>query len=139
MPLIKQSPEIPNICETIISSSTSAVIAIDANKKIIAYNPQAEELSGYSKDEMLGQTVAKIYGDLEKAETIYETIDKNGAIDNVEVELKTKDGKQVSVLLSANRIVDQHNKALGQVGYFRRYEQLASLRKAIERFNLRQV
>ena len=45
---------------TLSESNNNAIIAIDANRKILTYNKKAEEIFGYTKAEMLGKDNLKL-------------------------------------------------------------------------------
>ncbi len=45
---------------TVLSASLDAVVTIDSNGKFIEYNQSAEEIFGYSKDQVMGESMAEL-------------------------------------------------------------------------------
>ena len=105
--------------EALISSSFDAIIAIDPDKKIVTFNKQAEDLLGYSSEELEGHSGRRLYEDVETARKIHQTVQETGKIDHAEVILVHKHNVKVPALLSAKLIRDDQGKVLGQVGYLR--------------------
>ncbi len=46
------------LAQTLLAGSPNAVIATDSRRRLVAFNPAAEELSGYRRDDVLGQEMA---------------------------------------------------------------------------------
>ncbi len=46
------------LAQTLIAGSPHAVIATDSRRRLVAFNPAAEELSGYRRDDVLGQEMS---------------------------------------------------------------------------------
>jgi PAS domain S-box-containing protein len=53
--LLKNSHQVHNYEYTLTESNHNAIIAIDHTRKILTYNRRAEEIFGYTKEEMLGK------------------------------------------------------------------------------------
>jgi PAS domain S-box-containing protein len=46
------------LAQTLIAGSPNAIIATDSRRRLVAFNPAAEELSGYRRDDVLGQEMS---------------------------------------------------------------------------------
>ena len=53
--LLKNSHSVHNYESTLTESNHNAIIAIDHTRKILTYNKSAEEIFGYTKEEMIGK------------------------------------------------------------------------------------
>ena len=58
--VLKKAHESQNYDYTLTESNNNAIIAIDHTRKILTYNKKAEEIFGYTKDEMIGQDNLKL-------------------------------------------------------------------------------
>jgi two-component system sensor histidine kinase VicK len=111
--------------KSILQSIGDGVFAVDVHKKIILFNGSAEELSGYSADEVIG----RIYN-----EVLLFTHEENGEVNNTFINeslsgkkttmanhtnLQQKDGSQLSVADSASPIFDGNGKVVGSIVVFR--------------------
>ena len=103
--------------DRLIASSLDGVMSIDRKKKIQIYNRQAEDMFGWTADEMMGQSARRLYGDLDIAREIYDKVDLEGAVVGREVTLQHKDGTEIPALLSASLIRDEGGRPVGQAGF----------------------
>jgi PAS domain S-box-containing protein len=105
--------------DALIASSFDAMILIDQDNKIQIFNRAAEEMLGWPAQEMVGQTVARLHTDVDKARQILETVNRDGAISEWNVDLRHRDGSAISGLLSAVLIRDNLGQPIGQAGFIR--------------------
>ncbi len=117
--------------EGLIESSLDAVISIDHDKHITVFNQQAEEMFGYTANEMRGSTVAALYPDIDEANKIWGIVDKQGSIVGHEVELKHKKGTKIPVLVSAFATKDTRGNKIGQAGFLRDLRQVQLLEERL--------
>ncbi|MFQ5857718.1 MAG: EAL domain-containing protein [Anaerolineae bacterium] len=105
--------------QTLQESSPDCIIAADAKGRITVFNPGAEELLGYRAEEVLGQPVEQVYPSLEAARAVMRAMraDPRGRVRNLETTLRHKDGRQISVLISAAILRDADGQEQGTVGY----------------------
>jgi len=103
----------------LISSSPDGIIAVDKDGYVTVYNEGAERICGYSRDEVIGRQVDKLYGDLEIPRNINCELFKQEKFDNYETMLYSKDGQKIPILLSATLLRDQKGEPSGSVGYFK--------------------
>jgi len=103
--------------EGLIASSLDAVISIDSDKHITVYNKQAEEMLGYTSNEMIGQNVGMLHQDINDAIKIWDEVHSQGKIVRHEVTLKHKNGTKIPAILSGMSIRDTEGSEIGQAGF----------------------
>lgn len=101
------------------------VIGINRSGIITLFNPAAEQLLGYSREEVVGQMqVAKLYSSRESAREIkrlmYATNTNGirGQIIDHKTHLQSKSGTLIPIQLSAC-LVEKHGQEVGSIGFFR--------------------
>ncbi|MDB4874577.1 MAG: hybrid sensor histidine kinase/response regulator [Gemmatimonadetes bacterium] len=100
----------------VFGTISDAVVAIDLEGAVVDWNPAAERLFGYSKEEMLGRQMAEIHdppvhGELDRSIRIALTRDGKWS---GEIPFRRKDG---SAGISEVEIVAHHDAAGAPVGY----------------------
>jgi PAS domain S-box-containing protein len=96
------------LAQTLIAGSPDAIIATDSGRRLVAFNPAAEELSGYRRDDVLGQEMpALLIPERERAtflaytEKYLATGDRGEYSGRVRVPLLCADGTERMVELAA--------------------------------------
>ena len=105
--------------KALIESAFDAVIALNGDKKIETFNHQAEEMFGWTRGEMVGKTVARLWADIAKAQEVFELVSREGAVTDWPVDLRHRDGTAIPALLSASLIRDEKGGVIGQAGFMR--------------------
>jgi len=103
--------------EMIIESNNNAIIAIDKNKTILTYNKKAQELFGFTKEEMIGtQNLLKIiplkYQNIHTVASrkYFQTGKSMGVIGTtLELEGRTKEQKIIPIKISFGKNSDKEN------------------------------
>jgi len=129
--LFSELAETKDRLEALIASSFDTVIAIDQDKKITDFNQQAEEMFDWTAPEMIGQTVARLHMDVEKAREIFDAVNRDGAVYGRDVKLKHRDGTTIPVLLSAALVRDSRGHPIGQAGFMRDLRQVNLLEERL--------
>lgn len=107
------------ITESLMSSSFDAVIVIDSNQNICHFNPQAEKLFSYCKEEIIGKKADVLNPSIEEAKRIHRLLIQDGHITNFQHSIKDKYGNLIPVSLSAKLVPGENGKYKYQVGYIR--------------------
>ncbi|HPO87490.1 MAG TPA: GAF domain-containing protein [Candidatus Hydrogenedentes bacterium] len=110
--------------EDLISNSFDAVISLDSNKRITVFNKQAEKMFGYTADEMLGNTITKLYSNIDEAKRVWEIVNQQQKIVSHEVTLKHRNGAEIPTLLSAVSVRDSEGNVIGQAAFIRDLRQV---------------
>jgi len=106
--LIQQATEQKEYLNTVIESNNSAVITIDKSKKILTYNVKAQDIFGFTQEEMLGSRnllniIPLKYKNLHTvASELYFKTGKSKGIINKTLELEglTKDERTIPIRIS---------------------------------------
>ncbi len=104
--------------ESLINSSTDMIIAVDLERHIYEFNKRAQEIFGYTKDEILGKPVDMLYAYLDQSKCVYENTVKNKRY-TAEVINRRKNGDLFPVIISASVLVEKGGKVLGTMGISR--------------------
>lgn len=105
--------------KALIENSFDAVIAIDQNRKITVFNRRAEDMLGWTEEEMIGQKATRLHRDVDNAREIYDLVNREGSVSEWSIDLKHRDGTHVPALLSAALLRDEQGRPFGQAGYLR--------------------
>ena len=96
-----------------------SIIAADAQGRVTMYNAGAEDLFGYSPDEVMGLSATRFYPTPEVAKRIMRALraDPRGRVRNLEITLRRKDGRDIPALISATVIRSERGEIAGTVGF----------------------
>ncbi|MGC8657624.1 MAG: response regulator [Desulfomonilaceae bacterium] len=102
------------------SSRRVSIVVTDINRKIIFWNSGAENIFGYNQDEMLGQSISRLYppgSDLDEARNILREALKSefGAAPKV-IKQISKDQREIVISLAISSMLDRKGKITGVVG-----------------------
>jgi PAS domain S-box-containing protein len=100
---------------SIVESSHAVIVAVDRDRRIIEFNPAAEQAFGYGRDEVLGRHATMLYANPDAADAVRNAVfERQGVI--CEVENRRKSGEAFTSLLSAAALRDEGGRALGILG-----------------------
>jgi PAS domain S-box-containing protein len=102
----------------LIESSPDAIIATDKQGNVVLFNEGAETLLGYQAEEVVGRHTRQLYDSDERArDVLLEMRKRGGTASGFESVLKSKDGLNVPVLISASVLLDRSGEEAGMVGF----------------------
>lgn len=112
---IKKSEELQALLAAIVTSSEDAIISEDLNHIITTWNRGAEQIYGYSRDEMIGTDSHKIIPEEEMGalHDILQKVIKGEHVEHFNTFRIKKDGKRVEISLSLSPILDHKNQIVG--------------------------
>ena len=133
---------------TLFGESRDAVYMNTREGKILDVNQASLDLLGYSRDELIGMNVRKLYVHPEERSVFQREIERQGSVRDYELKFRRKDGVQIDCLVTSTvrRAVD--GKVLGYQGIIRDITEQMQAEKALheseQRFrqlaeNLREV
>lgn len=103
---------------SIIEHSADAIITLDNENRITSWNKGAEQIFGWNREEITGESVEEIIPDdlLEKQELacLEFGMHYRGYVSNYETERLNKEGKRVLVNLSESYIRDEKDEIVGR-------------------------
>ena len=112
------------LAETLITGSPDPIIATDSRRRLVAFNPAAEELSGYRRDDVLGQEMTGLLiPERERAafvahtERYLATGDRGEYTRRVRMPLLCADGTERIVELTARQLTQDNETFF--CGFFR--------------------
>lgn len=106
---------------SLFESSRDAIYIATVGGRLLDVNPAAVALFGYgSKEEMLSLDIARdLYVDPTERERAESVFDNQGYVDDLELELKTRDGRRIRVLETASATFDERGELSGYRGILR--------------------
>lgn len=103
---------------SLLDSSADGIIFNDLKGEVIFYSKGAEQIFGHEAKEIIGQSVVKIYGDLEKARRVKQKLieSPNNILRNFETEAVTKSGEKIYISVTASLVKDELDRVIGVLG-----------------------
>jgi diguanylate cyclase (GGDEF)-like protein/PAS domain S-box-containing protein len=119
----------------IVASSRDAIIGKDLDGGILSWSPGAERLYGYTAEEMKGRSIRVLVPEARQHEIshILDTIARGEPIADHETVRVTKDGRQITVLLSVSPIRDPGGEIIGAATIARYITEERRLQRELER------
>ncbi len=111
----KKAQEAERRLASIIASSNDAILGIDLAMTITSWNGGAEQLYGYSAEEIIGQSVLMLVPEdrLDEEPALLERIKAGSVVEAYETKRRCKGGQLVDVLLSVSPIRDAMGRTIG--------------------------
>ncbi len=100
--------------ENIIATMPDSFVLTNSNGEILRANPALTSLLGYEEKVLAGKTVQTFLTN-GQSKTIFQDLNKKREVKNREAKLKTKQGVQKPVAISASAINDKAGKTMGIV------------------------
>jgi diguanylate cyclase (GGDEF)-like protein/PAS domain S-box-containing protein len=101
--------------ENILDNSPDAIGIVDARGRFVKWNRMAEELYGYSFDELRGRTAFFLYPDRQELQRMLARLKAQGSVRGQEVVMRRKDGALVPFEVSLTMLRDGNGSVLGSV------------------------
>ena len=101
--------------ESLVQSSDDAIISKSLDGIVQSWNPGAERLFGYTADEMIGQSLLKLFPPerLNEEGMIIEQIKQGKHVLHFETQRLRKDGKRIDVSVTISPIYDHARQVVG--------------------------
>ncbi|MGA7828963.1 MAG: PAS domain S-box protein, partial [Geobacteraceae bacterium] len=101
----------------IFEESRDVIFVFDADARLLDINPTAQELLGYTREELFTLDISKgIYVDPEVRENFHHVLFTEGVVKDLQVELKRADGETVLVHISASVTKNDEGSITGYLG-----------------------
>ncbi|HSI15009.1 MAG TPA: PAS domain S-box protein [Chthoniobacter sp.] len=103
------------LLSAIVDSSEDAIISKNLNSIVTSWNKSAERIFGFTADEMIGQSIARVFPPdrLEEETVIVHRISHGERVDHFETVRVRKDGKLIDVSLTISPVRDTDGKIVG--------------------------
>ena len=128
--------------ETILDSIADGVFTIDLDFTIRYFNHAAENITGVSKDQALGQKCFDVFraNICQTACALNETIRTGKQGINIPVNILNSHGDRISASISTSVLLDSQGEAIGGVEIFRDLTAVETLRKKInDRYQIEDI
>ena len=102
----------------IIESSLDMIITVDHKRCIVEFNNAAQQVFGYSPEEVIGKEINMLYAHPEESSLVHRMMLEQGQL-VWEVVNKRKNGEEFPCLLSASTLYDVHGEVVGYMGVSR--------------------
>jgi PAS domain S-box-containing protein len=101
--------------ENLVENAADVIVCTDLNDRILTWNRGAELLIGYSKDEVIGKHLSILLPAerLHELEEMRAKVEASGALRDIEVRSKRKDGAMIHLSLSVSPIRDLEGRIIG--------------------------
>ncbi len=99
----------------IVESSDDAIVSKDLNGIVTSWNRRAEQIFGFSAEEMVGESIKRIIPDELHAteDDILATIARGDRIELFETVRRTKSGELVEISLTISPVMDESGRIVG--------------------------
>jgi len=121
--------------EGILRSSDDMIITTDLESRVVEFNHGAEEILGYTAEEIQGREITEIWEDAEERNRILDQVTATGSVRNYETRLKTKSGEGREISLTLSLLKDDEGRTLGTVGVSKDITREKAIRRQLERLN----
>jgi PAS domain S-box-containing protein len=110
-----QSQESISRLAGIVESSADAVISKSLDSKVTSWNKAAERIFGYTAEEIVGQSIHRLFPPQKSAETrqILDRVKEGQSVEHFETPCLNKEGKALHVSFTLSPIRDAEEKIIG--------------------------
>ncbi len=117
----KRGEESTRRLAAIVESSGDAIVGVDRDGRIAAWNPGAERLYGYTAEEAIGMAIADTAPPdrADEANWLVRQLAEGRTIKNHRTVRQRKDGELVDVALTLSPICDEAGEVVGMAGIIR--------------------
>ncbi len=121
------------VSKLILESINDGVFTTDRHCRIASFNRAAERITGFSRDEAVGNYCFDIFrSDICHSRcALLDTMEKGGSHRHVRATIITKSGKQVPISVTTNVLRDNDGNLIGAVEFFQDLSQVENLRARI--------
>ncbi|HEX6904541.1 MAG TPA: GAF domain-containing protein [Thermoanaerobaculia bacterium] len=129
--LVNRLKEQREFQERLISSSPDGIISVDRQGLVTEFNQRAEEVLGYTREEVLGRPVSRLYFEEEEPRRIGRMLHESPEheVSGYETAVRSKAGERIPIRHASTWLFNAEGERVGSVGYF---EDLRE-QKALER------
>ncbi len=125
--------------ESILKAAPDAIVTLDAEQRVVEWNPGCKALFGYTSDEAVGELLDDLIAQddvLEEAQNYTQMVQKGHDLAATETVRYRKDGSPVEVILAGSPIM-VGDKMIGAVGVYTDISERVRMENALRAMALR--
>jgi PAS domain S-box-containing protein len=124
--------------ERLFDSTPDIVVTTDRNGSVELFNRGAEEITGFSAEEVQGKPVEALFESPDAAREVMRRMregegDRRGTLRNFETGLRAKSGEVIPISLTANIIYDESGNEAGTEGISKDLREIKKLQEELVR------
>ena len=120
--------------ERIIESIRSGLITTDLDGNIYSFNAAASEITGYKSEEMLGKSIAALFGNIEESMALtLDALETGEQPPRFEADLMTPDGFGVRVGYSISELFSESGETSGLIVTFQDLTEIRTMEESVRR------
>jgi two-component system, NtrC family, sensor histidine kinase PilS len=120
--------------ERIIESIRSGLITTDLDGNIYTFNSSASEITGYKSDEMIGKSIASLFGDLEQSMSLtFDSLEIGEQPPRFEADLITPEGFAVRVGYGISSLFSESGETSGLIITFQDLTEIRTMEESVRR------
>lgn len=133
--------------DRLIASAFDGIIAVNEAGEVVEFNKQAENLLGWNAEDVLGKSVVPLYYDPEEPGRIKQMLLRDfenkqmlpnslrGRITDYDTSVRSKNGEEIRIRLSATLLFDHEENMAGSVGFFRDLQEIESAKQQVRQLS----
>ncbi len=136
---LRQNEERRMYLESVLKATPDAIVTLNAEQRIVEWNPGAVDLFGYTVEEAVGQFLDDLITSddvLEEAKSYTNQVQRGAEIPPTEVVRYRKDGGRVEVIMAGSPILIE-NTLIGAVGVYTDISDRVRMEEALRAMALR--
>ena len=114
--LYAQAKETGERLDNFVRSALDGIISVDLGGRIARWNPAAEEIYGYTEEEVLGRNMSEIFSRDEETRKLFERLKSGESLPPWEKVERKKDGTLIDVSVTLSPIKDSRGRVVGFSG-----------------------
>ncbi len=118
---------------SLIEASLDPLVTIGPDGKITDVNGATEQVTGYSRNELIGTDFSDYFTEPEKARTGYQQVFTDGEVRDYPLEIQHKDGHITPVLYNASVYRDENGEVIGVFAAARDITERKKVEKALKK------
>ncbi|NOZ73186.1 MAG: PAS domain S-box protein [Chloroflexi bacterium] len=94
--------------EVILAEAFTGIVVVDSNLRVVTMNPAAEKITGYSREELIGDNILQMFGNIwDENSALRHAIEEGQALPPTETTLLGRNGRR-DILLAVTPIFDRY-------------------------------
>jgi two-component system sensor histidine kinase PilS (NtrC family) len=123
---------LPRLALQILESINSGLLVTDTREKVVLFNRAAEEITGFSKESVLGRPLKEAVGEKNWETLTRELSSSTPRLENREIELVQKMGNAIPIGYTVSELIDANEK-VGMIFIFKDLSEIIEMRKEMSK------